>query len=155
MVRALIRAVDGVRINLRGFYDVPRGSWLARNAKGALALSGCGGFRLAEVALIDGTAFTAMTISRASLFFIINGTTKRCPTLEELRSMRSGVGRVGVLACAAKNDPLVIHFLPSPVIVSFNAALPDQDEAEEARVAGTWRPASSPCARSDLETTPC
>ena len=136
MVRALIRAVDGVRINLRGFYDVPRGSWLARNVKGALALSGCGGFRLAEVALIDGTAFTAMTISRASLFYIINGTTKRCPTLEELRSIRSGVDLV-------------------PVIVSFNAALPDQDEAEEARVAGTWRPASSPCARSDLETTPC
>ena len=27
------------------------------------------------------------------------------------------------------------------------AALPDQDEAEEAKVAGTWRPASSSCAQ--------
>ena len=125
MVRALIRAVDGVRINLLGFHDVPRGSWLARNIKGALAISGCGGFRLAEVALVDGTAFTAMKMSRASLFFIINGETIRCPTPEELLSMRRGVDRVGVLACAAKNDPLVIHFLPSPIIVSFN---PDDPE---------------------------
>jgi hypothetical protein len=84
-----------------------------------------GGFRLAEVALVDGTAFTAMKMSRASLFFIINGATIRCPTPEELLSMRSGVDRVGVLACAAKNDPLVIHFLPSPIIVSFN---PDDPE---------------------------
>jgi hypothetical protein len=125
MVRALIRAVDGVRINLLGFHDVPRGSWLARNVKGALAISGYGGFRLAEVALVDGSAFTAMKMSRASLFFIINGATVRSPTPEELLSMRSGVDRVGVLACAAKNDPLVIHFLPSPIFVSFN---PDNPE---------------------------
>ena len=125
MVRALIRAVDGLRIDLLGYTLVAPGSWLARNVKGSLALSGCGGFRLAEVALVDGTAFTAMKMSRASLFFIINGSTKRCLTPEELRSMRRGLDRVGVLACAAKNDLLVIHFLPCPIIVSFN---PDDPE---------------------------
>lgn len=124
-VRALTRAVDGLRIDLHGFAVVCPGSWLARNIKGAVALSGCGGFRLAEVALVDGTAFNALKMSRASLFFIINGVTRRCPTPVELLSMRGGLDQVGVLACAAKNDPLVIHFLPSPIIVSFN---PDDPE---------------------------
>jgi hypothetical protein len=39
--------------------------------------------------------------------------------------MMSGVDRVGVLACAAKNDPLVIHFLPSPIIESLNPDVPE------------------------------
>jgi hypothetical protein len=54
IVRALIRAVDGRRINLRSAV-VPPGLWLARNNKGALALSECGGFRNAAAALVDGT----------------------------------------------------------------------------------------------------
>ena len=90
MVRVLIRAVDGRPINLRGFAFASNGSWLARNIKGALALSGFSGFRLAEVALVDGATFTAMKISRASLFFFINGAVKRNPNASELMSMRRG-----------------------------------------------------------------
>jgi hypothetical protein len=63
-------------------------SWLARNIKGALALSGSGGFRLAEVSLIDGSDFTALKMSRASLFFIIKGVVKRCPSAQELSNLK-------------------------------------------------------------------
>jgi hypothetical protein len=34
--------------------------------------------------------------------------------------MKRREDRVGVLACAAKNDPLVLHFLSSPIIGGFN-----------------------------------
>jgi hypothetical protein len=125
MVRALIRAVDGLRFDSHGFTVAPSGTWLARNIKGALAISGCGGFRLAEVALVDGAFFTAMKMSRASVFFIINGTVNRSPNASELLSMKRGRDRVGILACAAKNDPLALHFLPHPTVVSFN---PDDPE---------------------------
>jgi hypothetical protein len=57
---------------------------------------------------------------RASLFFIIDVVVKRSPNATELMGMRRGRDRVGVLACAAKNDPLVIPFLPCPIAVSFN-----------------------------------
>jgi hypothetical protein len=98
---------------------------LARNIKGALALSGSGGFRLAQVSLVDGTDFTAPKMSRASLFFIIRSGVKRCPSAQELINMKPGEDRVGVLACAAKNDPLVLHFLPSPITVGFNPEDPE------------------------------
>jgi hypothetical protein len=39
--------------------------------------------------------------------------------------MKPGEDRVGVLACAAKNDPLVLHFLSSPIIVGFNCKDPE------------------------------
>ena len=39
--------------------------------------------------------------------------------------MMPGEDRVGVLACAAKNDPLVLHFLSSPIIVGFNPKDPE------------------------------
>ena len=39
--------------------------------------------------------------------------------------MMPGEDRVGVLACAAKNDPLVLHLLPSPIIVGFNSKDPE------------------------------
>ena len=100
-------------------------SWLARNIKGALALSGSGGFRLAGVSLIDGSDFTALKMSRASLFFVIKGVVKRCPSAQELTSMKPGEDCVGVLACVAKNDPLVLHFLPCPIIVGFNSEDPE------------------------------
>jgi hypothetical protein len=74
---------------------------------------------------VDGTDFTAMEMSRASLFFIIKGVVKRCPSAQELSNMKPGEDRVGVLACAAKNDPLVLHFLPSPIIVGFNPKDPE------------------------------
>ena len=44
----------------------------------------------------------------------------RSPTRVELLGMMPGRDRVGVLACAAINDPLIIHFLPFPIIVGFN-----------------------------------
>jgi hypothetical protein len=125
MVKALIRAVNGLPTSLRTLASIQSDSWLARNIKGALALSSSGGFRLAEVSLVDGTDFTAMKMSRASLFFIIKGMVKRCPSAQELSTMKHGEDRVGVLACAAKNDPLVLHFLPSPIIVGFNAQDPE------------------------------
>ena len=120
MVKALIQAVDGLVCNMQACRSLLPGSWLARNVKGALALAGCGGFRLAEIALVDGTAFSSLKMSRASLFFIVDGVPKRSPTRAELLSMVPGRDRIGVLACAAKNDPLVIHFLPFPIIVGFN-----------------------------------
>ena len=39
--------------------------------------------------------------------------------------MMPGEDRVRVLACATKNDPLVLHFLPSPIIVGFNPKDPE------------------------------
>ena len=42
-----------------------------------------------------------------------------------LSHMMPGEDRVGVLACAAKNDPLVLHFLPSLIIVGFNPKDPE------------------------------
>jgi hypothetical protein len=125
MVKALIRAVNGLPTTLRNLGTIQCDSWLARNVKGALALSGSGGFRLAEVSLVDGTDFSALKMSRASLFFIIKNVVKRCPSAQELSNMEPGEDRVGVLACAAKNDPLVLHFLPSPIIVGFNPKDPE------------------------------
>jgi hypothetical protein len=125
MVKPLIRAVDGLPTSLRNLGSIQCNSWLARSIKGALALSGSGGFRLVEVSLVDGTDFTAPKMSRASLFFIIRGGVKRCPSAHELANMKPGEDRVGVLACAAKNDPLVLHFLPSPIIVGFNPEDPE------------------------------
>jgi hypothetical protein len=59
------------------------------------------------------------------MFFIRKDVVKRCPSAEELINMKPGKDRVGVLACAAKNDPLVLHFLPSPIIVGFNSGDPE------------------------------
>jgi hypothetical protein len=52
MVKTLIRAVDGLPTTVRNLVSIQCDSWLARNVKGALALSGSGGFRLAEVSLV-------------------------------------------------------------------------------------------------------
>jgi hypothetical protein len=125
MVKALIRAVNGLPTTLRNLGTIQCNSWLARNVRGALALSGCGGFRLGEVSLVDGTDFNALKMSAASLFFIIKGVVKRCPSAQELSNMKPAEDRVGVLACAAKNDPLELHFLPSPIIVGFNPKDPE------------------------------
>ena len=60
-----------------------------------------------------------MHMSRASLFFILDGSVHRCPSREQLLAMVSG-DRVGVIACPCKNDPLGIHFVPFPLIFNFN-----------------------------------
>ena len=39
--------------------------------------------------------------------------------------MVEGRDKVGVLACAAKNDPLALHFLPCPIIVGFKPSDPE------------------------------
>jgi hypothetical protein len=98
MVKTVMRAVDGLQTSLRGFGLIEHKSWLARNVKGALALSGSGGFRLTEISLVDGTPFRALKMSRASLFFIMGGVVKRCPSAQELMNMKGGENRVGVLA---------------------------------------------------------
>jgi hypothetical protein len=46
MVKALIRAVNGLPTTLRNLASIQSNSWLARNIKGALDLSGSGGFVL-------------------------------------------------------------------------------------------------------------
>jgi len=100
---------------------------LARSIKGALALSGSGGFRLAEVPLVDGTDFTALKMPAASLFFIMKGGVKRGLSDQELANMKRGEDRVGVLACAAKNDPLVLHFYNFyPALSSLGSTLKTQ-----------------------------
>ena len=149
MVRALVRAVDGLRFDSHGLTVAPSGSWLARNIKGALAISGCGGFRLAEVALVDGAPFTAMKMSRASVFFIIDGTVNRSPNASELLSMKRGRDRVGILACAAKNDPLALHFLPHPIVVSFNP-----DDPEDPGLILRDQALFCPIVAADLRSTP-
>jgi hypothetical protein len=54
-VKALIRAVDGPRLQTRGCPEIVPRSWLAKNLTDSLALSGSGGFRRAEVSLVEGT----------------------------------------------------------------------------------------------------
>jgi hypothetical protein len=95
------------------------GSWLARNVKAAIALSASGGFRRSEVSVSERTDFTAMDMSRASLFFIIKGEIIRNPSALQLQSMCEG-DYIGVIACPTKNDPLGIHFMPFPIIISFH-----------------------------------
>lgn len=117
-VKTLIENVDGLKTTSRKYPNVLAGSWLARNIQAAIALSGFAGFRRAEISTIEGKDFTAMAMSRASLFFIIRSKVVRCPTAGELRSMTEG-DKVGILAGPAKNDPLAVHFMPYPIIFGF------------------------------------
>jgi hypothetical protein len=77
------------------------------------------------VALVDRAAFTAMKMSRAHLFFIINDVVNISPKSSELMNIMRGRDRVGVIACPVKNGPLVIHFLPLHIVVSFNLDDPE------------------------------
>ena len=86
MVRMLLRAVDGLKLGTRKHPEILRGSWLAYNIKGAISLSGNAGFRQSEVTTMEHSEFTAMQMSRASLFFIIQGKVRRSPSRAELTS---------------------------------------------------------------------
>ena len=119
MLRNMLANLDNLRIRSREFSTIVKSSWLGRTLKAALCLSSAGGFRKAEVSLAPGEEFHALHMSRASLFFIIDGKVERCPTQSLLASMKIG-DRIGVLAVPCKNDPLGLHFLPFPLIFNFN-----------------------------------
>ena len=61
--KALIRELGGLQTNICGLGALLAGSWLTRNAIGAIALPSCRGFRLAEVTLVDSTAFSTSKMS--------------------------------------------------------------------------------------------
>jgi len=119
MVKKLLRSVDGLKTTFPKLPMILPGSWLVRNVKAAIALSASGGFRRSEVSVSERTGFTAMDMSRASLFFIIKGEIIRNPSALQLQSMGEG-DYIGVIACPTKNDPLGIHFMPFPIIISFH-----------------------------------
>ena len=124
MVRMLLRAVDGLKLGTRKHPEIFRGSWLAYNIKGAISLSGNAGFRQSEVTTMEHSEFTAMQMSRASLFFIIQGKVRRSPSRAELTSMVEG-DKVGILAACAKNDQWASNFMPFPVIMGIHPMEPD------------------------------
>ena len=148
MVKNLLRSVDGLKLPSRKVSVVLTGSWLARNVKAAIALCAGAGFRRSEVSVNEHAEFTAMGMSRASLFFIIQGQIVRCPSNVELRSMAEG-DLVGVLACPTKNDPLGIHFMPFPIILAFHP-LQNEDPGATLRDLALH----CPVATQDLRCTP-
>jgi hypothetical protein len=125
MLRQMLRSLPDLVINSRRFPIVVRNSWLERNLRAILCVSCSGGFRKAEISLAPDEDFNAMHMSRASLFFIIDGVICRCPSIPQLSGMKR-TDQVGLIACPCKNDPLGLHFVPFPLIFNFN---PD-DEAD-------------------------
>jgi len=99
-------------------------SWLAYNIKGAISLAGNAGFRQSEITTMEHAEFTAMQMSRASLFFVIKGNVIRTPSRAELMSMVEG-DKVGVLAACAKNDRWAFNSMPFPVIMGIHPTEPD------------------------------
>ena len=120
MVRRMLEALPGLATSSRAYPSIFPGSWLERNVRAVLCVSASGGFRKAEVSLPEGDEFTAMHMSRASLFFIIDGAIERSPSVVQLASMRFG-DQAGIIACPCKNDPLGIHFMPHPLLFNFDS----------------------------------
>ena len=85
MLRNMLANLDNLRIRSREFSTIVKSSWLGRTLKAALCLSSAGGFRKAEVSLAPGEEFHALHMSRASLFFIIDGKVERCQLSRSLR----------------------------------------------------------------------
>ena len=123
MLRQMLRSLPGLVVHSKRFPVVSQHSWLERNLKAVLCVSSSGGFRKAEISLAPEEDFNAMHMSRASLFFVLDGVICRCPSKLQLASMKR-TDQVGLIACPCKNDPLGLHFVPFPLIFNFN---PDDD----------------------------
>ena len=111
MVKRLLQSVDGLKLPSQKCPTVLRGSWLSHNLKVVIALCASARFWRSEVSVNERAQFTAMDMSRASMFFVIREKIVRNPSTADLQSMGEG-DFIGVLACPTKNDPLGVHFMP-------------------------------------------
>jgi len=93
-------------------------SWFGINLRGMICVEASGGFRKAELSLPANAEFDAMCMSRASLFWVIDGAILRCPSDAQLRALKAG-DQAGLLACPAKNDPWGLEFVPHPLFFNF------------------------------------
>jgi hypothetical protein len=114
----------GLPLSSRSFPVLVWESWLGRNIAACLAVASSGGFRKAELTLAPGVVFDAMHMSRASLFWVLQGVICRFPSLAQLHGMRSG-DQAGLLVCCSKADNLALHFLPHPLYFNFVPGDPD------------------------------
>ena len=128
MVKRLLQSIDGLKLPSQKYPTVLRGSWLSHNLKAVIALCASAGFRRSEVSVDERAQFTAMDMSRASMFFVIREKIVRNPSTAELQSMGEG-DFIGVLACPTKNDPLGVHFMPFPIIIAFHPSRPEDPGA--------------------------
>jgi hypothetical protein len=123
-VLSILQGLQNLPLRSRRVPVVSFGSWVYWSLRAATALSAGGGFRLGEVGLDSNVEFNAMHMSRASLFFIIEGIIHRAPSRDLLLSMRRGA-HVGVIACPCKNDQFGFHFMPFPLIFKFDPTDPE------------------------------
>jgi hypothetical protein len=128
MIRQLLSAPNGLNLHNRTCPRLDWASWFGHNLKAAICVSGSGAFRKAEVSLPAGVEFDAMHMSRAGLFFVIDGIVVRCPTDDQLRALKEG-DKAGLLACPAKNDPWGCFFMPHPLFFNFHSGQLDNTAA--------------------------
>ena len=118
MLKTMLDVPSGLRVGVQGTPTLVWSSWFGLNYAAMMCVSASGGFRKAEVSLGAGVSFDAMHLSRAHLFWIINGIIHRAPSRELLMSMRGG-DLAGLVACPCKNDPTGSAFMPHPLYFSF------------------------------------
>jgi hypothetical protein len=118
-LRSMLACPSGLALRSRRFSSLEWDSWLGYNLAAALCLSSSGGLRKAELSLHAGVEFSAMHMSRASLFFVILGQICRFPSVEQVMGMVKG-DQAGILASPSKADDLAMHFLPHPLFFNFD-----------------------------------
>ena len=123
-LRAILACPSGLPLHSRTCPSLIWKSWLGYTLAASLCLSSSGGFRKAEISLPAGVQFSAMHMSRASLFWVIEGRIYRQPSVAQLMSMKKG-DQAGILACPSKADDLGLHFLPHPLFFNFDPDDPD------------------------------
>ena len=128
MLRLLLAAPGALNLHNRTVPRLVWSSWFGLNLAAMLCVAASGGFRKAELCLDQNTEFDAMHMSRASLFWVINGVVVRCPTVAQLQNLQVG-DKAGLLACPAKNDPWGCFFMPHPLFFNFLEGKPDNTAA--------------------------
>jgi hypothetical protein len=122
MLKTLLATASGLKLS-RG-RTLNWDSWFGINLAASMAVSSSGGFRKGEIALEAGAAHTNLRMSRASLFWIIQGCIIRCPTEAQLAGLEKG-DKAGLLVGPCKNDPWGEFFAPHPLYFGFDSADPD------------------------------
>jgi hypothetical protein len=123
-LRSMLACPSGLALHSRRIPSLIWDSWFGYTFAAALCVSSSGGFRKSEISLQAGVEFSAMHMSRASLFFILSGQIFRQLTVAQLLGMVKG-DQAGVLACPSKADDLGLHFLPHPLFFNFDPDDPD------------------------------
>jgi hypothetical protein len=118
-VAGMLETPDGTTISSRLITTLEWSSWFGINLEAAVGISRDGGFRLAEW---TNEIFHPMSMSRASLFFIINDVVHRCPSAEALASMTTG-DLAGILVGPAKNDQYGLAFYNHPLYFRFRTGI--------------------------------